>query len=43
VRIWESAAPLKIDFALPEFAVLAFETTDLLSRKKKNLDKTLVS
>jgi len=29
----ESAAPPDIDFALPEFAILAFETTDLPSQK----------
>jgi hypothetical protein len=31
----EGMVPPKIDFALPKFAVLAFETTDLSSWKKK--------
>jgi len=30
----EGTAPPKIDFALPKFAVLAFETTGLPSRKR---------
>jgi hypothetical protein len=30
---WEGAVPLEIDFALPKFAVLAFETIGFPSRE----------